>query len=113
MAVMGGGTLIRDLPERGIEGHWDEKRQYEPVHAVRAQPGSVAALVLADVEQVNSIHHQAVADPGQTLHATAWSHDGVIEAVEAPGLLGVQWHPERLSAFDPRHLAPFHWLLAS
>jgi putative glutamine amidotransferase len=112
LAVMGGGTLIHDLPEKGIDGHWDEERQYEPVHAVRAEPGSDAARVLADVEQVNSIHHQAVADPGQTLRATAWSGDGVIEAVEAPGLLGVQWHPERLSAGDPRHLAPFRWLVA-
>jgi putative glutamine amidotransferase len=112
LAVMGGGTLIHDLPEKGIDGHWDEERQYEPVHAVRAEPGSDAARVLADVERVNSIHHQAVADPGQTLRATAWSGDGVIEAVEAPGLLGVQWHPERLSGRDPRHLAPFHWLVA-
>jgi gamma-glutamyl-gamma-aminobutyrate hydrolase PuuD len=65
-----------------------------------------------DVERVNSIHHQAVADPGQALRATAWSNDGVIEAVEAPGLLGVQWHPERLSGGDPRYLAPFRWLVA-
>jgi putative glutamine amidotransferase len=42
--------------------------------------------------------------------ATAWAPDGVIEAVEAPGVLGLQWHPERLSAGDPRHLAPFRWL---
>jgi putative glutamine amidotransferase len=112
LAVMGGGTLIHDLAEKGIDGHWDEQRQYEPVHAVRAEPGSEAARVLADVERVNSIHHQAVADPGQALRATAWSDDGVIEAVEAPGLLGVQWHPERLSAGDARHLAPFHWLVA-
>ncbi len=112
LAVMGGGTLVHDLPEKGIDGHWDEERQYEPVHAVRAEPGSDAARVLADVDRVNSIHHQAVADPGQTLRATAWSDDGVIEAVEAPGLLGVQWHPERLSAGDPRHLAPFRWLVA-
>lgn len=111
LAVMGGGTLIPDLVEKGIEGHWDEERQYEPVHAVHAEPGSLAAVVLGDLRQVNSIHHQAVTDPGQTLRATAWSDDGVIEAVEAQGLLGVQWHPERLSAEDPRHLAPFRWLV--
>jgi putative glutamine amidotransferase len=111
LAVMGGGTLIHDLAEKGIEGHWDEEHQYEPVHAVRAEPGSMASLVLGDVERVNSIHHQSVADPGQTLRATAWSDDGVIEAVEAPGLLGVQWHPERLSSGDHRHLGPFRWLV--
>lgn len=111
LAVIGGGTLISDLVEKGIEGHWQEERQYEAVHGVRAEPGTVAAGLLAQVGRVNSIHHQAIADPGQTLRATAWGDDGVIEAVEAPGLLGVQWHPERLSAVDPRHLAPFAWLV--
>jgi putative glutamine amidotransferase len=111
LAVIGGGTLVSDLEEKGIEGHWQEERQYEPVHDVRAQPGTVAAGLLGQVGRVNSIHHQAIADPGQALRATAWSEDGVIEAVEARGLLGVQWHPERLSAVDPRHLAPFAWLV--
>jgi putative glutamine amidotransferase len=111
LAVIDGGTLIFDLAEKGFDGHWEEERQYEPVHLVRAEPGSTAAQVLGPVEWVNSIHHQAVADPGQTLRATAWSDDGVIEAIEAPGLLGVQWHPERLANTDPRHLAPFAWVV--
>jgi putative glutamine amidotransferase len=111
LAVIGGGTLVADLVQKGIEGHWQEERQYEAVHSVRAEPGTVAAGLLAQVGRVNSIHHQAIADPGQALRATAWSDDGVIEAVESPGLLGVQWHPERLSAADPRHLAPFAWLV--
>jgi putative glutamine amidotransferase len=110
LAVMCGGTLIHDLVEKGFDGHWEEERQYEPVHAIRAEPGSVAASLLDSVDRVNSIHHQAIADPGHLLRATAWSHDDVIEAVEAPGLLGLQWHPERLSGSDPRHLAPFAWV---
>jgi putative glutamine amidotransferase len=111
LAVIGGGTLISDLVEKGIDGHWQEERQYQAVHGVHAEPGTVAAGLLAKVGEVNSIHHQAIADPGQALRATAWSDDGVIEAVESPGLLGVQWHPERLSAIDARHLAPFAWLV--
>ncbi len=113
LAVIGGGTLIGDLKEKGLEGHWDEDRQYEPVHPVAAEADSVAALVLSSIDQVNSIHHQAIADPGQHLRATAWSPDGVIEAVEGPGLLGVQWHPERLALSDPRFLAPFSWVMAA
>jgi putative glutamine amidotransferase len=112
LAVMGGGTLILDLPAKGIEGHWDEVRQYEPVHGIQAENGSVAAAVLGTLCEVNSIHHQAIADPGQQLRATAWSPDGLIEAVERPGVLGVQWHPERMFGLDERHLAPFAWVLA-
>ncbi|HEX3793015.1 MAG TPA: gamma-glutamyl-gamma-aminobutyrate hydrolase family protein [Acidimicrobiales bacterium] len=111
LAVMGGGTLIHDLKEKGLDGHWDEVRQHEPVHAIAADAESLTARLLGSIDQVNSIHHQAIADPGQNLRATAWSPDGVIEAVEGPGLLGLQWHPERLTATDPRHLAPFAWLL--
>jgi putative glutamine amidotransferase len=60
---------------------------------------------------VNSIHHQAVADPGTGLEATAWAPDGVIEAIEGDRILGVQWHPERMSSTRPVHLAPFEWLV--
>jgi putative glutamine amidotransferase len=46
--------------------------------------------------EVHCHHHQSVrTHPGFT--AAAWSEDGVLEAMEAPGerfCLGVQWHPE-------------------
>lgn len=111
LAVIGGGTLVLDLVDTGLCGHWDEERQYQEVHTVTAEPGSTVASLLCSVRMVNSIHHQAIADPGQDLRATAWSDDGVIEAVEGCGVLGVQWHPERLAPTDARHLAPFHWVL--
>jgi putative glutamine amidotransferase len=111
VAVALGGSLHQDLPAAGYAGHWEEERQHEPVHAVRSQPGSLAEAALASMSTVNSIHHQAVRDPGPTLAATAWATDGVIEAVEGPAILGVQWHPERLAGSDPRHLAPFQWLV--
>ena len=110
MAVAAGGTLHQDLPRAGYDGHWIREREYEPVHAVSADSGTAAASVLAGATKVNSIHHQAVLDPGD-LRATAWSDDGVIEAIEADGALGVQWHPERLLDSDARHLAPFQWLV--
>jgi putative glutamine amidotransferase len=100
-----------DLTEKGLDGHWEEERQYEPVHAIHSQAGSLASGILSSVDRVNSIHHQANADPGQMLRATAWSPDGLVEAVEGRELLGVQWHPERLTATDPRHLAPFEWVV--
>jgi len=108
-----GGTLVADLPTVGFDGHWEEARQFEPVHTVTADVTTLASAALAGTSMVNSIHHQAVADPGPELVATAWSCDGVIEAVEADGVLGVQWHPERLLDHDRRHLAPFKWLVTA
>lgn len=111
LAVAAGGSLLQDLPAAGYEGHWQEDRQHEAVHEVEAEPGSLAARVLGTASGVNSIHHQAVASPGRGMVVTAWSADGVIEAIEGPGALGVQWHPERLFSSDSRHLAPFEWLI--
>lgn len=111
VAIALGGSLVQHLPATGVLGHWDEERQYEPVHAVEADVGSQAVDALGGATEVNSIHHQAIVDPGPDLRPTAWSPDGVIEAVEAPGLLALQWHPERLLPRDARHLAPFEWLV--
>jgi putative glutamine amidotransferase len=111
MAVASGGALHQHLPSAGFDHHWDEHRQYEPVHEIVADPGTAAERALAGSVKVNSIHHQAVRDPGSGLRATAWSDDGVIEAVEGDGALGIQWHPERLLDSDERHLAAFRWLV--
>ena len=49
---------------------------------------------------VNSRHHQGIKRLGRGLVATAYSSDGLIEAVDAPGerfVTAVQWHPESLS----------------
>jgi putative glutamine amidotransferase len=110
VAVAMGATLIADVVTRGHLDHWHEAEQHEPVHPVEVEAGSLASLAAAGAVMVNSIHHQAVDDPGQVLRASAWSPDGVIEAVEADGVLGLQWHPERLLDHDDRHLAPFRWL---
>jgi putative glutamine amidotransferase len=112
LAVASGGTLVVDLPGAGFGGHWEYERQHEAVHGVEADPNSDASAALAGASGVNSIHHQAVGTVGSDLRATAWSDDGVIEAVEGPGRLGVQWHPERLAGSEPRHLAPFSWVVA-
>lgn len=110
LAAALGGTLFGDLPAAGHIGHEEEEREEAPVHGITAEPGSLAGQALAGAVAVNSIHHQAVATTGPALAATAWSPDGLIEAVEGPGVLGVQWHPERMIATDPRHLACFRWV---
>jgi putative glutamine amidotransferase len=61
---------------------------------------------------VNSLHHQAVREPGKGLRVIAWAEDGVIEAVQSENLsehyvLGVQWHPERTHEVDDFSLQLF------
>lgn len=120
LAVALGGRLHQDIPTAGYASHWHEHDAFSPVHGIRTLPGSLAAQAVAGRATVNSIHHQAVADPGPQLVASAWSDDDLIEAVEgADGhpMLGIQWHPERLACSpepaggDPAHLAPFQWLM--
>jgi gamma-glutamyl-gamma-aminobutyrate hydrolase PuuD len=87
------------------------------LHSVRFAPSSLAARATGtppgEALAANSFHHQAVHPErvGKDLVASAWSSDGVIEAIEpAPGsawagagrfVLGVQWHPERLPNEEP------------
>jgi putative glutamine amidotransferase len=113
VAVAFGGSLHQDLTRAGYLGHWAIDQEHEPAHAIEVEAGSAAQVALGGATKVNSIHHQGVRDPGPELVATAWSPDGVIEAVEAPGVLGVQWHPERLWPTDERHIAPFRWLVTA
>ncbi len=86
-----GGTLVQDLPsQRGIS-HSDV------VHPVQA--GHPFSAVWGEHFPVNSHHHQAIDTLGQGLSATAWTADGVVEAVQhgQKPWWGVQWHPERMT----------------
>jgi putative glutamine amidotransferase len=113
LAVAAGGVLTQDLPAAGLPSHRADRvdRAYAEVwHGLKVELHSLVDQVLDGVEEVNSEHHQAIADPGD-LTATAWSSDGVIEAVEGDGALGLQWHAEFLIDKDRRHLRPFRWLV--
>ena len=106
--VKRGGTLIQDIRtevNRAIK-HQQGAPPGRASHRVRLQKESlVAELAGTDEVFVNSHHHQAVGRIGRDLVATAWSADGLIEALEeAHGdrfALGVQWHPELGWVKDP------------
>ncbi|HEY1357012.1 MAG TPA: gamma-glutamyl-gamma-aminobutyrate hydrolase family protein [Thermoleophilaceae bacterium] len=68
-------------------------------HAVRLEPGTLAAQAVgAERTEVKSHHHQAVDELGEGLVVSGWSEpDDLPEAIELPGkpfALGVLWHPE-------------------
>ncbi len=105
-----GGTLYQDLGEQAsCEGHWQTEDYSKPTHHVRIQDGTLLHEVLgASDVYVNSMHHQGIRDVAPGLVAAAFGEDGVVEAVEAPGLsfvAGVQWHPE-FFAGDGGSMAP-------
>lgn len=94
-----GGTLVQHLPD--AVGH-DEHLPTPGIfgrHGVTTLAGSRAREAAGDALTVSCHHHQSVDTLGAGLRATAWSHDGTVEALEAddtagPYLVGVQWHPE-------------------
>jgi putative glutamine amidotransferase len=98
------GTLYADLPtEPGIVGgveHRDEVNIRERNHVIEIRPSTLLYEILGrPVKIVNSLHHHAVKDLGDSLVVDAKSPDGIVEGIEAPGrafCLGVQFHPERL-----------------
>jgi putative glutamine amidotransferase len=98
-----GGSFVYDIPsDRPAAG---AHRLPEPSgrHPVTIEPGSrLAQLVGGTALEVNSSHHQAVAEPGRGLRVVAHAADGIVEAIESTDptrfVLGVQWHPERMAA---------------
>lgn len=109
--VAHGGSLYQDIPsELGLHGHRQEERGSQTTHDVTVEPGTQLAAIAGDgTLAVNSFHHQAVKTLGKGLQISAYSHDGLVEALEAPGrefLMGVQWHNESLYPM-PRQMAVF------
>lgn len=92
-----GGTLIQDLPPELLPFHGGAERYL--VHPIRTGADSVLDRLYGRTLAVNSWHHQAVDRLGEGLIPTAWAESGLVEAVEHLSLpiLGVQFHPERMS----------------
>ncbi len=103
-----GGTLIQDLPSAYASANYSDI-DHDPdlprsnrSHAVEIDSDSRTARAVGMTQmRVNSVHHQAVERPGESLRVVARAPDGTIEALEsAPDsgwwCVGVQWHPEDL-----------------
>ena len=129
LAIARGGALIQNIQTEWVSLQGkpplphakDERLGPEAtsfLHALAIREDSLVARAIGSAPatglSVNSFHHQAVRpeNVGEGLYASAWSADGVIEALEpAPDsawarsgrfLLGVQWHPERMQDQTPQ-----------
>jgi putative glutamine amidotransferase len=99
--VSRGGSLIQDIRAQVPEAikHEQGAPRDRPSHGVTLLESSrLAEIAGTSNALVNSHHHQAVESLGADLVATAWSADGLIEALEDPRpdrfVMAVQWHPE-------------------
>lgn len=106
-----GGSLVPDLDVRTLDHTAKGRATDEPAHAVETTAGSLARLLFGPELMVNSLHHQAAAEPGEGVEITGRAPDGTAEIIEVPGrpVLGVQWHPEWMSAPD----GSFRWLVGA
>ncbi|PWU03911.1 MAG: peptidase C26 [Bacteroidetes bacterium] len=105
--VFYGGTLIPDIPAWGKFNHSKCSDGNDRYHHIMVDPNSLLYdLTKDDKGFVNSNHHQSADKLGAGLVASAFSPDGVIEAIEwinpaaNPFICLVQWHPERMTKQD-------------
>jgi putative glutamine amidotransferase len=103
-----GGHLYQDLASeypgslRHDNWHWPRNKI---AHQVHVEPGSRMQQVLRMSEvPANSLHHQAVSEPGEGVVISGRAEDGVAELLEMPAhpfMLAVQCHPEELVSSAP------------
>lgn len=102
-----GGDLYTDIlaqhPGARHHDYFPDWPRDHLAHDVEIRSGSGLAKILGVSKvEVNSLHHQGLRRLAPRLEATAFSPDGIVEAVELPGYpfgLAVQWHPEWLQAY--------------
>ncbi len=116
--VSRGGTLIQDIRSLVPDAikHEQGAPRDRPSHRVRMLEACRLAKIGATIDAiVNSHHHQAIESVGANLIATAWSTDGVIEALEDPRtdrfVIAVQWHPELGWEHDELSQRLFKWFV--
>ncbi|MEO5699435.1 MAG: type 1 glutamine amidotransferase [Casimicrobiaceae bacterium] len=103
-----GGTLYQDIATQLEESlqHRCDQRYENLFHSLRVTDGTWLASLYPAVSEarINTIHHQAVKQPGRGLVVEATSEpDGIVEAMRWDGpsfVVGVQWHPEFMNPAD-------------
>ncbi len=108
-----GGSLVQDIDQARFEAgpialpHYPKDLPMDRLfHHIDLAEGSLLRKVFGKARlRVNSFHHQAVKVLAPGLKATAAADDGVLEGFESIDasrfILGVQFHPEALTAKFP------------
>lgn len=99
-----GGTLIQDIPSQRNTNilHSQTAEYHTAAHKIQIVKDSIIYDMLGENSEVNSFHHQAVDKLAKDFRVTATAKDGIVEAIEYKKkdsfILGLQWHPELMSA---------------
>lgn len=93
-----GGSLIQDIPTAtGSTKHSPGRGKFGKIKVFPEKNSKIGKVIEAG-QIVSCRHHQCVDKLGENLICSAYSQDGIIEAIEStdhPFFVGVQWHPEK------------------
>ena len=103
-SVYFGSTMYQDIPtqapsELKHSNYTFPDVEEETTHNIKVVEGSPLHKLVGELEfGVNSLHHQAVKQPGEKVIPMAWATDGILESwyldSEDQWLRAYQWHPE-------------------
>lgn len=101
--IAANGDMFQDIYaqlDKELLQHQQKAPRSHLSHFVHVKEGSLLSRITGNSRfKVNSFHHQAVRNVADGFVASAYSSDGIIEAIESNNhrfVLGVQWHPECL-----------------
>ena len=116
--IAAGGKVLQDIGsdiDKPIK-HDQQAPLWYGSHSIEILPGSRLAAIFGEKAIVNSFHHQAVGQIAKGFLATAWSSDGVVEALESDSptfIVGVQCHPECMWERDNKMFELFREFVAA
>ena len=107
--VAAGGTMYQDIASqhstRPLIQHTQVAPTWHATHSVNIQANTKLHHIVGKTQvKTNSFHHQAVKEIAPNFQASAFTKDGVVEAIESiehQYVIGVQWHPECMAVTDP------------
>lgn len=103
-----GGSLYQDLSLKNGANIKHNQVNFPSMttHSVDLVDGTrLKELFKEESIMVNSFHHQIIDEVAPGFVASAYSKDGVVEAIEKPEykyMLAVQWHPEMLHSVEEK-----------
>lgn len=107
MNVAAGGDICQDIYRSLPEAykHTQEAPRWYPTHSIKIVEKTLLKKIIGlDELRVNSFHHQSINHAAPGFVVSAYSSDGIAEAIEGVGqnyALGVQFHPENMFKHYP------------